>query len=125
MAGDSPRGRRLPHDTSSLDGLGAQTTITVRFCETDLVGIVHHSNYLVYFEAGRVDWLRQRGIRYEDWAKRGIHFPVVEARVRYKKPARFGDTLVIATSCITVTRATVRFGYIVTRHARSDAVAAG
>ena len=42
------------------------------------MGIVHHANYLTYFEAGRVDWLHRRGISYENWVKRGIHLPVVD-----------------------------------------------
>ena len=90
-------------------------SLLVRFCETDLMGIVHHANYLVYFEAGRVDWLHRRGIRYEEWARRGIHLPVVESRLRYRKAARFDETLEIATTCWEVTRVTVRFGYVIFR----------
>ncbi len=89
--------------------------LTVRFCETDLMGIVHHANYLIYFEAGRVDWLHRRGVRYEEWAKRGIHLPVVETRLRYRKAARFDETLVVASTCTEVTRVTVRFGYVILR----------
>jgi acyl-CoA thioester hydrolase len=96
------------HLTSSMP-------IRVRFCETDLMGIVHHANYLVYFEAGRVDWLHRRGINYEEWAKRGIHLPVVETRLRYRKAARFDETLIVASTCAEVTRVTVRFGYVITR----------
>ena len=89
--------------------------VVVRFCETDLMGIVHHANYLVYFEAGRVDWLHRRGVRYEEWARRGIHLPVVEARLRYRKAARFDETLIVASTCVEVTRVTVRFAYLITR----------
>ena len=95
--------------------LTSRMSLAVRFCETDLMGIVHHANYLAYFEAGRVDWLHRRGIAYEAWAKRGIHLPVVEARVRYRKAARFDETLVVATTCVELTRVTVRFGYVITR----------
>ena len=95
--------------------LTSKMTLTVRFCETDLMGIVHHANYLVYFEAGRVDWLRRRGARYEDWARRGIHLPVVETRLRYRKAARFDETLLVASTCAELTRVTVRFGYVITR----------
>ena len=96
------------HLTSSMP-------IMVRFCETDLMGIVHHANYLLYFEAGRVDWLHRRGIRYEEWAKRGIHLPVVESRLRHRKAARFDETILVATTCVELTRVTVRFGYVITR----------
>lgn len=95
--------------------LSSTMSLTVRFCETDLMGIVHHANYLVYFEAGRVDWLHRRGIRYEEWARRGIHLPVVESRLRYRKAARFDEVLDITSTAVEVTRVTVRFGYVIHR----------
>lgn len=98
-------------------GLTSRHTLAVRFCETDLMGIVHHANYLLYFEAGRVDWLHKRGISYEMWVKKGIHLPVVETKLRYRKAARFDDELIIETHCADVTRVTVRFSYRVLRQA--------
>ena len=95
--------------------LTSQMPLTVRFCETDLMGIVHHANYLTYFEAGRVDWLHKRGISYDMWVRKGIHLPVVEARLRYRKAARFDEALVVASTCFEVTRVTVRFGYTLLR----------
>jgi acyl-CoA thioester hydrolase len=89
--------------------------ILVRFCETDLMGIVHHANYLLYFEAGRVDWLHKRGISYEAWAKRGIHLPVVETKLRYRKAARFDESIVVESTCSEITRVTVRFAYRILR----------
>lgn len=91
--------------------LTSRMTLQVRFCETDLMGIVHHANYLVYFEAGRVDWLHRRGVAYDVWTKQGIHLPVVEAHLRYRKAARFDEVLVVETTCALVTRVTVRFDY--------------
>ncbi|MBL9021908.1 MAG: acyl-CoA thioesterase [Myxococcales bacterium] len=79
------------------------------------MGIVHHANYLTYFEAGRVDWLHKRGLNYETWIKQGIHLPVVETRLRYKKAARFDDILQIETTCASVTRVTIRYDYRVLR----------
>ena len=78
---------RIPPDLDPR--LCSRMTLLVRFCETDLMGIVHHANYLQYFEAGRVDWLHRRGISYEIWAKNGVHLPVVETHIRYRKAARF------------------------------------
>jgi acyl-CoA thioester hydrolase len=95
--------------------LSSRMTLAVRFCETDLMGIVHHANHLCYFEAGRVDWLHKRGISYDYWVKRGVHLPVVEARVRYRKAARFDETLEVTTTCVELTRVTVKFGYVLTR----------
>jgi acyl-CoA thioester hydrolase len=106
----------LPGDTAApADHLTSRLRIAVRFCETDMMGIVHHANYLVYFEAGRVDWLHRRGISHDTWMKRDVHLPVVETRLRYRKAARFDETLEIATTCLELTRVTVKFGYVITR----------
>jgi acyl-CoA thioester hydrolase len=88
-----------------------RSRLRVRFCETDLMGIVHHSNYLAYFEAGRVEWLRRRGVTYVDWAAQGMHLPVVEASVRYRAPARFDDVIAIETRLVELRAASLRFEY--------------
>ena len=92
-----------------------RTELSVRFCETDLMGIVHHANYLRYFEMGRVAWLKERGFSYDTWLAAGLHLPVVDASVRYRKAARFDDTLVVETRVSKATRVTLRFAYRVTR----------
>ena len=92
-----------------------RTQLLVRFCETDLMGIVHHSNYLQYFEVGRVAWLKAQGVAYEQWAAQGTHLPVVDVHLRYRRPARFDDTLTIETWVSGLTRASVRFAYRVLR----------
>ena len=91
--------------------------VQVRFCETDLMGVVHHASYLLYCEAARVDWLHKRGVSYEVWARQGVHLPVVETRLRYRKAARFDDVLVVETTSAAVTRVTVRFTFRVLRGA--------
>jgi acyl-CoA thioester hydrolase len=85
--------------------------VRVRFGETDLMGIVHHAAYLGYFEAGRVEYLRRRGIDALSWAAQGLHLPVVEARVKYRRTARFDDELVVETRVAKVSRVTVDFTY--------------
>lgn len=89
--------------------------LRVRFVETDLMGIVHHATYLAYFEAGRVDYLHKRGISYDQWTKMGIHLPVVEAKLRYRKAARFDDRLVVSSSVSELTRVTITFSYAIAR----------
>jgi acyl-CoA thioester hydrolase len=89
--------------------------LRVRFCETDLMGIVHHATYLAYFEAGRVEWLRRRGVTYADWARGGLHLPVVEAGVRYRAPARFDDVLLVETRLADLRSHSVRFEYALRR----------
>lgn len=95
--------------------LTSRTTLSVRFCETDLMGIVHHANYLVYLEAGRIDWLKRRGVSYEELVQRGLHLAIAEIRIKYRQPARFGDELVVETTCREVQRVTARFSYRILR----------
>lgn len=89
--------------------------LRVRFAETDLMGIVHHSSYLLYFEAGRVEWLRARGVTYADWAAKGVHLPVVEANVVYKSPAKFDDLLTVETELAELRSVSLKFTYRVKR----------
>jgi acyl-CoA thioester hydrolase len=96
---------------------GSRLEILVRFCETDLMGIVHHANYLAYLEAGRVDWLRKRGVTYADWAAHGRHLPVVEASLRYRAPSRFDDVLEVETRLTDLRAVSLRYDYRVTRGA--------
>lgn len=93
--------------------------VRVRFCETDLMGIVHHGSYLSYFEAGRVEYMHRRGVEYLEWAKQGLHLRVVEARVRYRRTARFDERLVVETRLGEHTRVTVRFDYRIFREGAS------
>src|SRR5688572_16757813 len=93
-----------PHCVSRHD-------VRVRFGETDLMGIVHHGTYISYFEVGRVEYMRRRGVDYHSWTELGIHLPVVEAYVRYRKSARFDELLSIETRLTELTRVKVRFGY--------------
>jgi acyl-CoA thioester hydrolase len=99
--------------TSALDPVAARTrsTLRVRFCDTDLMGIVHHATYLAYFEMGRVEWLRRRTVTYSDWIERGIQLPVVDAAVRYRAPARFDDVLTVETRLVELRAASLRFEY--------------
>src|SRR5688572_30382509 len=92
-----------------------------RFCDTDLMGIVHHANHLAYFEMGRVDWLRRRGITYSEWANRGMHLPVVEVGVRYRKSAEFDDLLLLETRLTELRSHSLRFEY---RLLRDDVILA-
>lgn len=107
--------RRVSSDPIDPARARTVTPMRVRFCETDLMGIVHHGSYLVYFEAGRVEWLRKRGVTYADWAASGVHLPVVEAHVRYAAPARFDDLLEIETTLAELRTVSLKFAYRVLR----------
>jgi acyl-CoA thioester hydrolase len=85
--------------------------IRVRFGETDLMGIVHHGTYISYFEVGRVEYMRRRGLNYTSWTEMGFHLPVVEAYVRYRRSVRFDELVVIETRLTELARVRVRFAY--------------
>lgn len=71
--------------------------LDVRYYETDQMGIVHHSNYIRYFECGRTDMLKKAGLPIEKIEEAGVMLPVVSVECRYKVPARLGDTLKIVS----------------------------
>ena len=96
----------------------SQTTcqIRVRYAETDSMGVVYYGNYLTWFEVGRTDLLRQLGQSYRDIEEHdGIRLPVVEARCRYHKPARYDDVVQILTRASRPSRAQVQFYYELSR----------
>ncbi|PKP00525.1 MAG: thioesterase [Bacteroidetes bacterium HGW-Bacteroidetes-8] len=76
----------------------SETILEVRYYETDLMGIVHHSNYIRYFEWGRHIALVELGLPTQEIEKRGIMMPVVNVTCNYKTPAKQGDKLKIVTS---------------------------
>lgn len=89
--------------------------LTVRYAETDAQGIVHHANYLVWFEEGRSDYLRQNGLRYTDFEAAGFFVVVVEAETRYCAPARYEDVLTVETTLAQLRGKVLKFSYRVLR----------
>jgi acyl-CoA thioester hydrolase len=61
------------------------------------MGVVYHGNYIPYFEIGRVEWLRDKGISYKSLEENGIALPIVSMTLNYKKPARYDDLLTVKT----------------------------
>jgi acyl-CoA thioester hydrolase len=88
--------------------------IRVRFVETDAMGIVHHSNYLAYFEEARVGYLRDVGHPFTEWRDEGLESPVLESYIRYRQPLRFDDVVDIRLRLAAVTRTTFQMAYLVT-----------
>lgn len=87
----------------------------VRYEETDADGVVYYANYLTYFEVGRVEWLRALGYPIPKILAEGIILPVVEARLKYLRPARVDDLLTVRAMLVSVGPASVAFDYEVTR----------
>ncbi|MGD0637807.1 MAG: thioesterase family protein [Nitrososphaerales archaeon] len=71
--------------------------VRVRYADTDTMRVVYYANFFVWFESGRVELLRSKGIVYRDIEEMGIFMPVVEAKASYKAPARFDDELLVKT----------------------------
>ncbi len=110
---------------ADLNQAHAALELAVRFVETDGMGIVHHSNYLVWFEAARVHWMDVAGVPYAEVAAGGHHFAVTAACVEYRAPARFGDTVRITASLAHLRSRQVRFDYLVENAASGALLAAG
>ena len=90
----------------------SQTTIRVRYAETDQMGIVYYANFFIWFEVGRVELLRQLGFHYKQMEiDDDCHIPVVEANCRYKSPARYDDELLLETRVLAIRRSVLKFGY--------------
>jgi acyl-CoA thioester hydrolase len=88
--------------------------IRVRFVETDAMGIVHHSNYLAYFEETRVAYLRAIGHPFTEWRDAGLESPVLESFVQYRQPLEFDDQITVHLRLADVTRATFQMAYLIT-----------
>lgn len=71
--------------------------IRVRYSETDQMGVVYHGNYLPYFEIGRIEWLRNKGVSYKALEESGIGLPIASLTLNYKKSARYDDLLTVKT----------------------------
>ncbi len=101
------------------------STIRVRYAETDQMGIAHHAEYFAWFEVGRTDLLRERGMTYRDLEADGLRLPVIEASARYLKPALYDDVLEVRTEITTLSGARVGFAYEVRRDGTEGPLATG
>lgn len=90
------------------------TEFRVRYAETDRMGVVYHSNYLVWCEVGRVEFMRALGRDYASLEEQGTGLAVTDARVRYLAPARFDDPIRVATTLTDVRSRSVSFDYEIT-----------
>jgi len=103
-----------------------ETTVRVRYAETDQMGVVYHSNFFIWFELGRVEMLREMGITYKEMEEvDDCHIVVVEAHCHYKRPARYDDVLRIRTRVADARTRTMRFAYEVFHEASGDLIATG
>ena len=94
----------------------SEARVRVRYAETDQMGVVYHSNYLIWFEVGRVEFIRQLGLDYKRMEEEeGCGIAVVDVHVRYRCPARYDDELLIETRLMAARGAVVKFAYKILR----------
>ena len=103
-----------------------ETEIRVRYAETDKMGIVHHANYLVWFEAGRSELCRDRGFSYKAMEEEDNALLVVaESYCRYKSPAYYDDLLIVRTQVAEIRSRSIRFIYEIVRPSDGTLIAEG
>ncbi|GIW82145.1 MAG: thioesterase [Gemmatales bacterium] len=85
--------------------------IRVRYAETDRMGLLHHANYLVYFEQGRTELLRSLGLAYKDLEDQGYFLVLTKIEVRYRNPARYDDLLTLRTTVVRTTSVRIDHHY--------------
>lgn len=97
----------------ALSGVDAPVAVNieVRFAETDQMGVAHHSSYIVWFEMGRVAWMKTAGMPYTEVAGSGYNFAVTAIHAAYRASCRFGDTVQIVTRLATLRSRQVEFTY--------------
>jgi acyl-CoA thioester hydrolase len=91
--------------------LSGEITIRVRYAETDRMGLLHHANYLVYFEQGRTELLRSCGLSYRDLEDQGYLLVLTKLEVRYRWPARYDDLVTLRTTVVKTTAVRIDHRY--------------
>lgn len=90
------------------------TNIKTRYVETDQMGVIHHSNYLIYMEQARLDWLDHLGFSYKKMEEEKVLLPVYQIDIRYKKPINFGEEITVKTTIKSIPTTRVEFEYEIT-----------
>lgn len=113
-------------DVEAAKPFVGETRVRVRYAETDQMGVVYHANYLIWFEVGRVEFIRQLGLDYKSMEREeGCGIAVVDVSVRYRAPARYDDELVVQTRLMAARGAVIRFAYKILRAADETVLCEG
>ena len=102
-----------------------ETRFTARYSETDQMGIVHHSNYTVWFEAGRTEFLKNAGVSNRSIEAKGVLLPLYEMSCKYKSPARYEDEILVITGLKSISRVRICFSYQVLNAGTNQLLAVG
>lgn len=96
-------------------GITTSTSIKTRYVESDQMGVIHHSNYLIYLEQARLDWLDSIGFSYGKMEENGVLLPVYKIDITYKNPIKFGEEIVVKTTLKKVPTTRVEFEYEISK----------
>ncbi len=108
-----------------LTVLESLTRLVIRYAETDRMGLVHHSHYPVYFEAGRTDFFAEHLMHYHEFEQLGLFAPVLELEMKLEGRASYGDVLVLVTRPLWMKGVRLAMGYEITREGDRALVATG
>lgn len=103
------------HGSISHPENASKLKIRVLYADTDRMGVVYHSNYFRWFEAGRANYMRLRGTKYSSIEQNGVFLPIVEAHADYLKPAVYDDVLDVFAWISDIGRVQLKFSYLVSR----------
>ena len=109
-----------PSARSTPPTLHHDVEFRVRYAETDQMGVVYHTNYLVWCEVGRTDFIRQRGMSYADIERTGIGLAVTELSARFHAAARYDDMVRVRTTLADVRSRGITFDYLITNAATGE-----
>ncbi len=108
-----------------MHAVSHETRIRVRYADTDQMQIVYNGKYFEYFEVGRTELMRARGLTYAEFEHSGTRLPLVEAHCRFHLPARYDDIIVIRSEVRDIPRSTMRVDYEVRRESDGILIATG
>lgn len=97
-----------------------QHMLRVHYQDTDQMGVVHHANYVGWFEIGRTEMMRNTGIAYSEMEKLGLLLPVVDIDIQYRRPARYDESITIFTNIVSFSAVRLEFEYEVRRIAENS-----
>lgn len=103
----------------------SETKFVVRYAETDQMGIVHHSNYPIWFEAGRTEFIRSLGLPYSTIEEMGFMLPIIELKCVYKGAARYEDVVTVRTKVKELTKVRIAFSYEVYKENEGNIITSG
>ncbi len=105
--------------------MSVKTMLRVHFYDTDTMGVVHHANYIRWFETGRVEYLRSIGITLTEMMNDGILFPLTEVNAKFIRPAQFDEDLELETTAVELTKVKMEFKYKIRRQSDGELLVKG